>query len=57
MDVGGTTMRGIVHKFCEKRGFNMTGNYMGDTPFGRKTNLETRHAGEEKLFIGKEPDR
>jgi hypothetical protein len=43
---GGTTMRGIVHQFCESRHFNMTGNYKGDIAFGRKTNQDTYNEGE-----------
>lgn len=40
-------MRGIVHKFCRERNYNMTGNYDTSSAFGRKTNDNTRHAGSD----------
>lgn len=44
-------MRGIVHKFCKARQYNMTGNYDSTTPFGRKTNHDTRNEGTAPHFI------
>lgn len=44
-------MRGIVHKFCRERNYNMTGNYDTSSAFGRKTNDNTRHAGTRPHFI------